>query len=660
MILIQGSPGSGKTTLASKICIEWSKGNLIQHYLLVILLKLRDPRIDGIISMDKVINCTVGDSNFASEVVRDIEFIDGKRILLLLEGWDELPEKKQYESFYSNIISGNILKKGDVLITSRPSSIGSIPKRFITRHIAILGFSEDQVEQYLDHCFTDSSFELKDSLKYRFLLQLNSNPLLKSLAYVPVNLSILVHVFKQHKAKLPSTLTELYQQYVLLKLSLYNQRVSNDNVVLADLNNLPSHVLEGLNELSKLSYCGISDKKLHYTQHEIERYCKLHRSVPLDYDGMGLLQVENHLLNRDSYKTYHFLHKTVQEFLAAWHVTQMEEQKNIILENLQTEDFEMVLVFYAGLTGFKYFDFKNFFPFVKDDSLTRSPYQKLTFNVFKALSKNDVSKFLLKVFSFQRFSENNNQHHLLVLAACCAEAKNPAVCKAFSNSRLFHRDGCYIDIPDSAITPQLLASLSYCITHSSKSWIIDCDKVLSKDDILSLQKYLIDSNETSGNIVYLGTKSDKSRIEFFVTFLQPQFALKYLDLNFSKFDDDCVTVLCSALKMNFNLISLDLGDCNISSKGILTIAEMLCVNNTLQWIELQQNKFSDDDLIQVLVTMKSNTTLIIMAVDTNLEKSVKKQLALFNNKRRNKLLLDSLKSFRFSGLINKFGIVDDC
>ena len=414
VILIQGSPGSGKTTLANKICIEWSKGNLIQHYLLVILLKLRDPRIDDITSMDNVISCTVGDSNFASEVVRDIEFIDGKRILLLLEGWDELPEKKQYESFFSNAISGNILKKGDVLITSRPSSIGSIPKRFITRHIAILGFSEDQIEQYLDHCFTDSSSELKESLKYSFLLQLNSNPLLKSLAYVPVNLSILVHVFKQSGARLPSTLTELYQQYVLLKLSIYNQRVSNDCTMLTNLNILPDRIIESLNDLSKLSYCGIRDKKLHYTQHEVEKYCNLHRSVPLDYDGMGLLQVENDLLNRDSYKIYHFIHKTVQEFLAAWHVTKMLEQKSIILENFKNEDFEMVLIFYAGLTGFKIFDFSKFFPLIKDNSSSISLPEKAMESITKVLSKHNIYKRALKLNNVKEFSEKDNQHFLLV------------------------------------------------------------------------------------------------------------------------------------------------------------------------------------------------------------------------------------------------------
>ena len=64
---------------------------------------------------------------FVSEVVRDINCIEGKNILLLLEGWDELPEDKQlHKSFFANTIAGKVLKKGNILITSRPSSIGSI------------------------------------------------------------------------------------------------------------------------------------------------------------------------------------------------------------------------------------------------------------------------------------------------------------------------------------------------------------------------------------------------------------------------------------------------------------------------------------------------------------------------------------------------------
>ena len=654
VILIQGSPGSGKTTLANKICTEWAKGNLIQCYMLVILLKFRDPRISDIDCTEKVVKCSLGDSNFVTEVVGEMNCIDGKNILLLLEGWDEFPEEKQQKSFFTELISGEVLKKCDIIITSRPSSIGSLQKIFITRHIAILGFSDDQIEQYLDCCFVDSSNELKNSLKHRFLEQLNSNPALKSLAYVPVNLSILVYVFTEHGAKLPSTLTELYQQYVLLKLSLYNQRISNETGRLAEIDRLPVYISESLNKLGEIAYIGLKNQKLRFTQNEMQ---KLYQSIPLDYDGMGLLQVDNHMLNRGSYKTYNFIHRTVQEFLAAWHMTKLPDQKHII-ENLQLEHFEMVLVFFAGLTGFKLFDSAELSLLVGKHKTSRFDIKMKKIAIKALLKDNAIKSMLIREANANTHSQETNQHRLLVLVACCAEAKNPAACIALSNSELFHRDGCLVNIPDSAVTSHLLTSLSYCIAHSGKDWIVRCDKVLSNYDIINLQKHLIDLNETSGKLVCLKTVANKTAINFIATFLQPHFTLYHLHLFNSDFDDDCVIILCEAVKLNCSVIFLDLSNCGISSKGVITIAGMLQVNNTLQFINLENNKFSSDDLIEVLVIMKNNTTLRVMNVaDELLQEPVKKKLAVFNKKRRHALVLDGIQLFRFSGLIKN--IIND-
>ena len=377
---------------------------------------------------------------------------------------------------------------------------------------------------------------------------------------------------------------------------------------------------------------------------------KLYQSVPLDYDGMGLLQVENHMLNRGSYKTYNFIHRTVQEFLAAWHMTKIPKKKSTISENLQLEHFEMVLVFFAGLTGFKLFDFAELLPIIKDGNTTI--FDKVKFQITKGLFKNYELRNLFKMITAaEMHSENISQHHLLVLIACCAEAKNPASCKTFSNSCLFFRDACYVNFPDSAVTSHLLSSLSYCIAHSGKNWIVHCNKVLSEQDIVNLQKYLIDSNETSGKLECINTLTDKKTIHFFVTFLQPHFMLFELNLSNSILDDDCITVLSEGLKVNCSLIILYLEDCHVTPKGILIIAEMLQVNNTIQYIDLEENKFSSDDLIQVLETMKSNTTLILLSVDTeSLQKQVKKQLALFNKKRKHQLFLNGAHSLRFGGL----------
>ena len=651
VILIQGSPGCGKTTLANKICTEWAKENLVQHFMLVILLSLRDVTISEIESIDQIIECTMGE-DFVPEIVRDISCIEGKNILLLLEGWDELPENKQLDkSFFASIIAGKVLRKISVLITSRPSSIGSIQKKFITRNIAILGFSEDQIEQYIDQCFLDSNHGPKDTLKYRFMAQLNSNPLLKSFAYVPVNLSILVYVFTQYESQLPDTLTELYQHYVLLKLSLYNQRQSDEYMRFTELDCLPDYISEGLNKLCELAYGGINNQKLYFTQNDIE---KLYQPVPLEYDGMGLLQVDNYMLRRGSNKTYHFIHKTVQEFLAAIHMTKIPDQKSL-LQCFQNKQLEMVFIFYAGLTGFNHLNAVELFTTcIHEQHPTVTPPLFNKFMRFMALSyQKNCGAWLLyenKLFRSQLRTEEYNMHQISVLIACCAEAKNPAVCAALSNSSLFHRDFCYVNFSASIVTSQLLSSLSYCIAYSGKKWSVCCNSTLSEQDVMSLQKHLIDAIDITGQLVALESKINNSNVMhlFVEIFLQPHTTLSKLDLSGSEFDEDCITILSEGLRLNGSVIILELSNCNISSKGILTIAEMLCYNNTLQHINLECNKFAIEAFVKLLKIVKSNTTLRMMKVESSVyNKQIKQQLVIFNRNRKNPLMLQHSQVYMF-------------
>ena len=45
IVLVEGAPGVGKTTFAWEFCNKWGKGELKQEYSLVILLRLRDKRM---------------------------------------------------------------------------------------------------------------------------------------------------------------------------------------------------------------------------------------------------------------------------------------------------------------------------------------------------------------------------------------------------------------------------------------------------------------------------------------------------------------------------------------------------------------------------------------------------------------------------------------
>jgi len=652
VILIQGSPGSGKTTLANEICRQWARGTLIQNFTHVIMLKLRDPRIVHMGTIDEVIYCSNSYASFVYEAVRDIHCSHGANILILLEGWDELHEDRQCNSFLADIVTGKVLKDASVLITSRPSSIGTIQKSLVTRNIAILGFSEDQIKQYLQHC-------LEGSLKRRFLAELDNHVALKSLACIPVNLSILVHVFKQCGKKLPVSWTELYQQYILLKLSHYNLRMDDAKKLFENLDELPHYIKDNLKALSKVAFHELRNDKFTFNEEQIQPHGQV---IPVDFDGMGLLQVENHIMQKSNYRTFSFLHRTIQEFAAAWYLSQLhcDDQTTLLIDILKNKanNYEMVLVFYAGLTGLKSIDLEAILSAViRKELLSRFAVSVMSVDLKLVLKSSRAAKnFRIAALAEEYYSIVTSStfscETLLVLITCCAEAQNPAACRTLCSSSLFYSDACYIKVPESALTSQVLSSLSYCIVNSGKKWRVDCPH-LCVNDILCLHKYF-DTNKICGELTDMHTHAGNKEIEHFTMLIQSQCQLRCLDLTGSiSFDDYCVTVLADILACNKHLIILQLRNCCITSKGLITIAKMLQTNNVLEWINLERNSFSSNDLKLALHEMTNNTSLVFLEVDWSLiDKEFKDLLVKFNENRETHLRM------HFWEVIHGFDTVD--
>ena len=164
------------------------------------MLKLRDPTIVNMYSIDELIYCSTGNAHFAFEAIQNLHSYHGRNSLRILEGWYELYEDKQHESFLTDIISRKLFKDANVLITSRPSSIGTIQKILVTHLITILGFSEDQAKLFFTNC-------LEGKLRDRFLIELDSHLVLKLLAcsYSSkfINFGTCVQAIWRKTAKLP-------------------------------------------------------------------------------------------------------------------------------------------------------------------------------------------------------------------------------------------------------------------------------------------------------------------------------------------------------------------------------------------------------------------------------------------------------------------------
>ena len=104
-ILVEGAPGVGKSTFAWKLCHKWGKGKLLQQYQLVVLLRLRDKSVQGAKNISDLFR--YHDNQIQQAAVEEIQKTGGKGVLLLFEGYDELPEDLRTEnSIFLNVITG--------------------------------------------------------------------------------------------------------------------------------------------------------------------------------------------------------------------------------------------------------------------------------------------------------------------------------------------------------------------------------------------------------------------------------------------------------------------------------------------------------------------------------------------------------------------------
>jgi len=145
-ILVEGAPGVGKSTFTWKLCRQWSKGKILQQYRLVVLLRLREKRVrETQTASDLFRRC---EPTAIEEICRS----GGEGVLLVLDGWDELPaELRGKESFFLDLVQGQ-LPDATVVVTSRPHAsevIVSECQDRIFQHIEIMGFTEDNVLAYM-------------------------------------------------------------------------------------------------------------------------------------------------------------------------------------------------------------------------------------------------------------------------------------------------------------------------------------------------------------------------------------------------------------------------------------------------------------------------------------------------------------------------------
>ena len=356
MTLVEGSPGIGKTTFCLKLAYDWAHGKIpmecsFPKFEFVLLLKCRD--IDGDI-MDTIREQLLPRDINKETVEKLLHFMEDihnqEKILIILDGLDELPEKSQHH--VDELLHRRILPFCYVLATSRQERGIDVRKRFVFDiHLEIKGFTEGDAFEYIRKHFANIGRGHSPKGE-RLITEIKDNEFLHALRSNPLNLLLLCVIYEDYEGKLPSSRSKLYQVIVLCLLRRYCAK-QNLQAPEGD-DDLERYFEKDILALGELAWmCLLSDRH-GFREKELAELERRYKGLVSRH--IGLLYKEESLKRLTPQHEYYFLHKTFQEYLAAAYVAHKLQRNQLnLFEQFSFADlvhkYRQVFLFVSGILG---------------------------------------------------------------------------------------------------------------------------------------------------------------------------------------------------------------------------------------------------------------------------------------------------------------------
>ena len=354
LVLVEGRPGGGKTTLAHKVAKDWALGEVLVKSKLVFLILLRQLNADRISSLEDILHQFYHNKHEIEVIVEDINREDGEGACFLMDGLDECRHPNLEHSVIDKLLEKTYLPQSMVVVFTRPSASKLVNDYLVSKHIEVFGFSKRQIWEYIDQFpFEESSgglgyescliaSQLKD------FVRCHAN--IHDMCYLPIHVAMICFLF-QFSKNVPSSQTQVYEEFTRLIIHRHLQARGKYCEALLSLKDLDGEDGENFKDVCHLAYNMTVTSKLMVSSLEVQ---PLLRSGKLsEKTGLGLLTICTTLYQTGIHDNYSFLHLTFQEFLAAYYLANYLDENQQLDAMQQFSDLTTVWIFFSGLINFE-------------------------------------------------------------------------------------------------------------------------------------------------------------------------------------------------------------------------------------------------------------------------------------------------------------------
>ena len=620
-VLIEGEPGMGKTTYCKKYAYDWAtqqrepQGCGSTAFKVVLLLKCRDIHSDVWEAIDDQLLPRDIDEEVKQQFFQFIRE-NQSSILLILDGLDELPSSKL--SIYSELIEGRVLPRCHLVVTARHEA-GKEVRKCCDTLLQIKGFTEDHVRGFITKYFKE-----RPDLAIELSRRMSRDKNLREMAANPLNTALLCLLCEEFEGTLPESKAQLYLDIVECVLRRYRKKKGLSEKI----EDLTNHYKPQLNHLGKVALNGLLDDKLDFNESELGNRAK-------DLTAFGFLSVQPGGSKLSKKLHYAFLHRSFQEFFAAFFICSQIQSKEIKAEELVSDpryfvELKQILLFSCGILA------------MKCDEEVVALVKSLTNEVNK--NKGRGTKIVLEAineckreksdFHFQ-FGTGLNLTNLDLSFNDISAAGATSIAEAIKvNKTLTNLDLSFNDISAAGATSIAEAiKVNKTLTNLDlRGNDVSAAGATSIAEAIKVNKTLTNLDLSFNDISAAGATSIAKAIKVNKT-------LTNLDLSFNDISAAGATSIAKAIKVNKTLTNLDLSFNDISAAGATSIAGAIKVNKTLTNLDLRGNDISAAGATSIAEAIKVNKTLtnldlsfndISAAGATSIAKAIKVNKTLIN------------------------------